>query len=188
MRAIRGKVLIEIEKKMEDTVKYGNMELMIDPMFKPEHNARIYGKVIGISKDEEELQIGDKVYFHYLVVNDSHVYGNVYSVLRERIFCYVRDKIYPLGYWTLCLPFYDEKADIVEIDGKEVEVIKQGNIVTAVSRRPSAKRTRISKIGRNRLKLKNDDVVYCERGFEFENMIEGTNYYCVKQVDIVGKA
>ena len=188
MRAIRGKVLIEIKKKMEDTVKYGNMELMIDPMFKPEHNARIYGTVIGISKNEEELQIGDKDYFHYLVVSDSHVYGNVYSVLRERIFCYVRDKIYPLGYWTLCLPFYDEKADIVEIDGKEVEVIKQGNIVTAVSRRPSAKRTRISKIGRNRLKLKNDDVVYCERGFEFENMIEGTNYYCVKQVDIVGKA
>ena len=56
MRAIRGKVLIEIEKKMEDTVKYGNMELMIDPMFKPEHNARIYGTVIGISKTKKNFK------------------------------------------------------------------------------------------------------------------------------------
>ena len=172
---------------MEDTVQYGNMELHIDPMFKPEHNARIYGTVIGISDKEDQLRIGDKVYFHYLVVNDSHAYDDVYQVHRERIFCYVRDQIYPLGYWTLCVPFYDDKTDIVNVDGKDIEVIKMGNIVTAVAPRPSAKRTKISRIGKNRLRLKDNDVVYAERGFEFENDIEGTTYYCVKHNDIVGK-
>ena len=187
MRALKNKVLIEIEKKMEDTVTYGSMELHIDPMFKPQHNARIYGTVVGVSDEEEELSLGDKVYFHYLVVDDSHAFDNIYRVDRERIFCYVRDKIYPLGYWTLCLPYYDQQGEIMNIDGKDMEVVKQGNIISAVTLRPSAKRTRISRIGKNKLRLRDNDVVYCERGFEFENDIEGTTYYCVKQSDIVGK-
>ena len=80
MRALKNKVLIEIEKKMEDTVTYGSMELHIDPMFKPQHNARIYGTVVGVSDEEEELSLGDKVYFHYLVVDDSHAFDNIYTV------------------------------------------------------------------------------------------------------------
>ena len=75
----------------------------------------------------------------------------------------------------------------MNIDGKDMEVVKKGNIISAVTLRPSAKRTRISRIGKNKLRLRDNDVVYCERGFEFENDIEGTTYYCVKQSDIVGK-
>ena len=187
MQSLRDKVLVRIEKTHEDEVTYGNLTLQIDYLFKPEHYARIYGTVVGVSKTEDQLKVGDKVYFHYLVVGDSHAYADIFSISRERIFCYVRDGIHPLGYWALCLPHSDEKEDTVKVNNQDVKVILKSGLVVNVNPQPSAKKTRISKIGKNRLQLKNGEVVYADKGFEFENEIEGTTYYCVKHQDILGK-
>jgi co-chaperonin GroES (HSP10) len=201
-------VNVEIEEALDSTYKHGTLEVHIDPLFNPTHYARIYGKVVAVPNGncynedgeeiEKEVKVGDKIYFHYLVTNDESncVYGNYYKVPYYWIFCrVVGDDILPVGGWSLCSPIVEEENDFekIEVNGKKISgILSSSGLVTALAKTPSVKYATLSYIGTplkntNKLEVNAGEKVILAKNSNFKNKIEGTDYYTVRQSDIMGK-
>lgn len=195
IRGNRDKVIVKIEKPYEDTVQYGNLELAVDPEFNPTQQAKIYGEVVGIAvsysdeKYEDTISIGDKVYFHFNVVDDSHFMDDLYSVEVDRIFCAIHGgTIVPYGDWCLLKP-HKEHGEYEVINGKRIEVRKSASsgIITGIGSKASAEMAIVAHITDNHYGVRSGDLVYVPPHFEFENEIEGEKFFCVRKTDILGK-
>ena len=192
LKALRDSVIVKIDKPYNNEVEYGKLKLEVDVMFNPTHYARIYGEVYSMPRhltDERYgiIKEGDTVYFHYNVVDDSHLYGDYYSVDVERIFCTVRNgDILPLSEWVLVNPLVAERKK-VNIGGKNVDVRMKGDLVVGINKKVMADKAQIAYISDNDMGLSKNDVVYIKPDFEFKNKIEGKEYYCVRKKDLLGK-
>ena len=192
LQALRDSIIVKIEKPYDDEIKYGNLNLQVDVMFNPTSYARIYGEVYSMPRyltDERYglIKEGDTIYFHYNVVDDSHLYGDYYSVDVERIFCTVRNgDILPLSEWVLVNPLVAERRK-VNIGGKNVDVRMKGDLVVGINKKVMADKAQIAYISDNDMGLSKNDVVYIKPDFEFKNKIEGKEYYCVRKKDLLGK-
>tara|TARA_R100001198_G_scaffold37187_1_gene20235 strand:- start:6866 stop:7501 length:636 start_codon:yes stop_codon:yes gene_type:complete len=192
LKALRDSVIVKIDKPYNNEVEYGKLKLEVDVMFNPTHYARIYGEVYSMPRhltDERYgvIKEGDTVYFHYNVVDDSHLYGDYYSVDVERIFCTVRNgDIIPLCEWVLVNPLVEERKT-VNVGGKNVDVRMKGDLVVGINKKVMADKAQIAYISDNDMGLSNKDVVYIQPDFEFKNEIEGKEYYCVRKKDLLGK-
>ncbi len=199
-------VIVEVGTALEDTVEFGNLKLHIDPHFNPTNKVRIYGTVIalpaGVPKNEygeeiePELKVGDKVYFHYLSINDetNNIYGNYYKVPYYWIFCAVRNNdILPIGSWTFCSTIIEETYNGIEVNGKKVDAeLSSSGLVVGLKKKPSVKTARLEHIGspfrgKERLPVSKGDLVVLNKNSNFVNKIEGKEYYTLKQEDILGK-
>jgi co-chaperonin GroES (HSP10) len=199
-------VIIEVGKALEDTVEFGKMQLHIDPLFNPTFNTRIFGTVIAlpasIAKNdhgvdiEPELKVGDKVYFHYLGVNNesNNIYGNYYKMPYYFIFCAIRDdNIIPVAGWTLCSPVVEQTFDQVEVNGKKIDaIISSSGLVTQLKKEASVEIARLKYIGKplrgeQELGVSKGDLIVLNKNSNFMNKIEKTDYYTVRQRDILGK-
>ena len=192
MQAIKRRAIVEIDKPYENEVELeGGTKLVYDHSFNPTLNARIYGTVVAVAPSlsfANELEIGDTLYFHYNVVEDSHIDGDLYNVEEDRIFCYVRDGvIHPVNDWAMLEP-YEEHNDIVEVEGKRVRARMKGNLVIGLQEKTSAEYAIVAHIGTNEKGLKQGDIVVMEPHFEFKNTIEGKEYFCSKVKHIIGHA
>lgn len=207
-QASPNSLIVEVGAQYEDTVQYGSLSIFIDPLFKPTHNARIYGIVKAVPKGkcynedgneiEADVQIGDKVYFHYLSTFDenSRIYGNYYRIPYCWIFCVVRDNdIIPIGGWTLCEKVVENENEFedVEVNGVKINATtSKSGLVTSVEKVYSTRISEIKYIGKplknfDSLNLKKGDKVVIDKNTNFENVIEGKTYYTVRQGDILGK-
>ena len=187
MIAIGDSVIVRIEKTHEDEMSHGKLTLELDPMFNPTNNVRIYGTVEGIGRDEKDLKVGDKVYFHYLVVDDSHIYDDLYNVDLSRIFCVVRDeKITMCRDWALFKPVEEKAKDVQVGNHKIAGTLTQSGLFKSATPKKSATRAKLCYIGQNDLMLQGGEVVYLLPKFEFENKIEGEVYYTCRQEYILG--
>ena len=192
MQAIKRRAIVEIDKPYENEVELeGGTTLVYDHKFNPTLNARIYGTVVAIAPSlsfAEELRLGDTLYFHYNVVEDSHIDGDLYNVEEDRIFCYVRDGVIHLvNDWALLEP-YEEHNDIVEVQGKRVRARMRGDLVIGLQEKTSAEYAKVAHIGRNDKGVEQGDIVIMEPHFEFKNTIEGKEYFCSKTKHIIGRA
>lgn len=206
-QASPNSLIVEVGAQYDDTVQYGSLSIFIDPLFKPTHNARIYGVVKAVPKGkcynedgieiEADVRVGDKVYFHYLATFDENacLYGNYYRIPYCWIFCVVRDNdIIPIGGWTFCekiIEGEDEFEDI-EVGGVKISGIKNSaGLVTSVTKKDSNKYAIVRHIGKTlknvpSLNLKSGQRVLIEKNTNFENVIEGKTYYTIRQGDILG--
>ena len=208
MNSIGNSIIVKIEKEMEDTVAFNGGELIIDPMFRPQWNTRIYGKVVATNSNEkfyqaewndpsskmkiaDEIKVGDLVYFNYKAVDNKafQLDDKMVSVPYDWVFCYVRDgKLTPTSGWILADILYDEGESIVDVDGHSIECSVKGDLVVSIHKK---KRTDISKVKYvsefidNPSSLKFGDIVKMENGCNFENDIEGKTYYLFREENVV---
>ena len=147
-----------------------------------------------------EIQAGDKVYFHYLSLEQDqnfvqHADGKkIYRVDVSEIFCYVREGvIHPNLNWVLGVPFWAEAKDLgngVKGYTKIIDVAgEQKEIVSGIQFKPEVNIATIKHIGLGvfepRKNIKAEDICYLTPDCEFENEIEGVKYWCFKHEDII---
>lgn len=203
-----GSVLVRVEEALDTTFKHGSLEVFIDPLFNPTHHARIYGIVEAIPSGkcfnedgleiEQEVRVGDKIYFHYLITSDeiNCVYSNTYKVPYHWIFCIVRNgNILPVSGWTLCSQIDEDKEnfELVEVGGRMMNLSLSGSgLITSIQKKKSIKFAELSYIG---LPLKGEKKLDIEKGCKivlnknsnFINKIEGVDFFTVRQSDILGE-
>ena len=197
-------VIVEIGKRLEDTVQYGESTFYIDPDYNPTQNIRIFGRVIAVpdtipineygQQIEPEVQVGDTVYFHYLSVHneDNCIYGNFYRIPYQWVFCTVRNNdIKAIGGWNFLEQVVEEQFDKENIDGKTIEVVRSSSgLITSVTKKKSTKYAILkykgtALRGQEELKASIGDKVILNRHSNFKNTIEGKEYYTVKSEDIL---
>ena len=182
MKSLKGKVIVKIEQAYDD--KIGN--IYIDKDFNPTNHARIHGEVV--SDSQGDIQKGDKIYFHYNVVEDSHIEKDLYNVEMDRVFCAVRDgKIVMINDWCFVEPI-EEQGEFIEVDGRKIHANVKGGLVVSTGRKNKADKAKIKHIPENDLGLHGDDDVFLLPDWEFFNEIEGEKYATVRLDHIVAKA
>lgn len=207
-QASPNSLIVEVGAQYDDTVQYGSLSIFIDPLYKPTHNARIYGVVKAIPKGkcynedgieiEADVQVGDKVYFHYLATFDENacLYGNYYRIPYCWIFCVVRGTdIIPIGGWTFCEKMVEgeEEFSQVEVNGVKISAVTNSSgLVTSIGKKESTKVAIMRHIGKplknvNPIGVNLGEKVLIEKSLNFENTIEGKSYYTIRQGDILGK-
>lgn len=207
-QASPNSLIVEVGAQYDDTVQYGSLSIFIDPLFKPTHNARIYGVVKAIPKGkcynedgieiEADVQVGDKVYFHYLATFDENacLYGNYYRIPYCWIFCVVRGTdIIPIGGWTFCEKMVEgeEEFSEVEVNGVKISAVTNSSgLITSIGKKESTKVAIMQHIGKplkniNSIEVNSGEKVLIEKSLNFENTIEGKSYYTIRQGDILGK-
>jgi co-chaperonin GroES (HSP10) len=207
-QASPNSLIVEIGAQYDDTVQYGSLSIFIDPLFKPTHNARIYGLVKAIPKGkcynedgieiEADVKVGDKVYFHYLATFDENacLYGNYYRIPYCWVFCVVRGTdIIPIGGWTFCEKMVEgeEEFSEVEVNGVKISAVTNSSgLVTSIGKNESTKVAIMRHIGKplkniNSIEVNSGEKVLIEKSLNFENTIEGKSYYTIRQGDILGQ-
>ena len=196
MKGNKDCLLVEIERPYETLIDCGGVELQIDTEFDPTNHARIYGVVKGLplaySKPDSEgqIEVGDTIYFHYNVIEDSHIEGKLYSVNYERIFAVEKGDckcLHAVGDWCLLEPDM-EHGEFQMVDGKSVELQKKGDLVVGIGGKKSAYTARVNLISNVLAGISPGDLVYVEPDFEFENTIKGRKYFCTEVKYILGIA
>lgn len=112
------RIIVSVEKRFNDHTKSG---IYIDTTFKPEHHVVISGLVLSVAKRlpkdfktsgfYDTVEVGDTLYFHYLVVldPDCHIGEDLYIVEYMQALATVRDgKVYPVGEHILIEPIEEE--------------------------------------------------------------------------------
>jgi co-chaperonin GroES (HSP10) len=204
-KATFNHVVVKVDQSLDDTYTYKTLTVDIDPEFNPTQYARIYGTVVAVPQgscyDEEqseikkEVEVGDKVYFHYLVTSSDtwNIYGNYYKVPYCWIFCSVRDSVIrPIGSWTLCEPIPEQELNQIEVDGIKIDAaVSQSGLITSLSKKPSVDYAKLRHIGspllnETPLDIPVNSTVILAKNSNFVNRIENVDYYTVKQRYILG--
>lgn len=179
------KIFVTIEKRFKDEiVTDGGLKLYYDSSFHPEENSTIVGTVAAIPAKYEpthfaddfqfNVQVGDKLYFHFNVVLDEsnciEVDGQQYWMVDYfDAIALVRDsKIAPVGSYVLVEP----------ID----EVIESSLIIPDVVEREGCRGVVVAS---NDPELPEGVEVEYEEVGKFWNMIEGRRLYCMFNSNIL---
>lgn len=200
IRAPRNFLSVRVDKMYEDTVRHGSLELKIDPMFKPTHRARIFGEVVGLplgmSKEygKPEIKLGDKIYFHYLAMDEEMRHldeKDVFFVPYWMVFCAVRETITPVGGWAFAEPYWGEHFEMM-VEGKSIKVREGKSGLVSVIDTYHPQIARLAYIGTPRpgeeeVDVKPGELFYYAKSANFENEIEGKNYFIMQQECIIGK-
>jgi co-chaperonin GroES (HSP10) len=143
----------------------------------------------------EKIEIGDVVYFHFNSISeDSRVQLHpndqpLYLIHLDNIFCIVRNgKILMYKDRVFCLPVFDEDIETLD-NGMKVKKTKSG-IITQINVGHNMKEATLSHIGaplpgEPNLNLDPGTKVFYEKDADFENVIEGTTYFCMIQEDLL---
>ena len=171
--------------------------------YKPEWNAILNGEVAVLAPHisptlgiDDEILIGDRVYFHYLVADEENILeegGEKYlRVPVYKIFCLVRaGKIIPYGGHVLAKPVYSDDIQDVDVDGKKVmaKVTKSG-LVTEVNVGYIKNSSEVFHIGKPlkgepELGVEPGDIVVMDKHSHNEYEIEGETYHIYEQRDLL---
>lgn len=149
---------------------HGSLTLIIDPTFRPEHNARQWG-IMESDYPQLNLKAGEKVYVHYLAFSRKpQIPPDKWLVPKQNIYCVIRDnKIVPLnGYiFVNILKERDKAENIVTLDKKSTS----HGIVEAADHRQLSP---------------GDEILFKPLG-AFENEIEGKSYYVMESEELLAK-
>lgn len=209
MKSYQYSVFVRCSGIYDYFVKTGSgLNLYVDPLYKQGAHKVTSGTVVAIPESMPdwslivpELQVGDKVYFHYNSLDEDSLLPStdgVFSILYDMIFCYVRDgKIHPIAGKVLCQPYVDKDIQEVEVGGQMVKVkMTPSGIIKQISWKDdlhlegslarSFTKAVITHIG---TPLKGEQLPDCVVGetvyyaihADFENVIEGKTYFVMDQ-------
>jgi co-chaperonin GroES (HSP10) len=208
IQPVYDKVLVEVESewKTEHVTKSGVIGIAFENDIDRLAGAVRKGKVVAaprgisdhyyLSRVQDLPQEGDIIYFHFnAILPDNKIDLNIYEkplylIGMDHIFVMVRNgDVIMFGSRILAEPLYDD--DVVEDGGIRVRKTKSG-IISEINVKHNLKKARLSHIG-NPLKneVKTDaapgDVIFYDKDADFENEVEGKNYFCMMQEDILMK-
>lgn len=208
IQPVYDKVLVEVESewKTEHVTKSGAIGIAFENDIDRLSGAIRKGKVVAVPRGisdhyylkmvQDSPQVGDTLYFHFnAILPDRRIDLDLYSkplylIGMDNIFAMVRNgDVIMFGSRILTEPVYD---DDVEYDhGIRVRKTKSG-IISEINVRHNLKKARLTHIGNP---LKNEkqpdiaigDVIFYDKDADFENEVEGKNYFCMMQEDILMK-
>ena len=221
-------VLFTTDKQLEDTVTHKSLELFLDSSYDIERNTRTHGTVLALPRGlsdnivitgplppytvmsdiAPEVQLGDKIYFHYNVLAqpEAHIamtsdnepiypvrYDQIYCAVRQEHFRIVKDKcgmvtdqetitkINPIGGWTLVRPI--EQPELILPSG----IIARANPEKYFPRIGTVAQVGTPFKGHKLNKpIQPGDTVLLRKNADFLINIEGTDYYVAQQRNILG--
>jgi co-chaperonin GroES (HSP10) len=207
MQTINDYLLVKVESELVETNESG---LYMPDGFVPNgvpKTKQTKGVVVALPKRmyecshiAPELEVGDKVYFHYNSIGqDSRVLVEysaplTYSISYSMIFCAVRNgNIIPIGGRVLCEKYYDPDVVWENVNGAVIPVkMNKIGIITEINVKHSPFKAILRHIGTPPLgqakpDVKEGDIVYYEKDADFENVIEGKEYLVMMQENLIMK-
>jgi co-chaperonin GroES (HSP10) len=158
-----------------DGLPYGNRDNV-----KPES--------FGYNEMENEVQVGDKLYFYYTATEDiMELEPGVFAMLYDQAICVVRGgAIIPVASHILVKPCYGEGVEDIG-DGIMGKTNSFG-MVTEINCKPVPRIGRVAYAGKplkNRGEnIKQGDLILFDKYCEFKNEIEGSEYYVMKHENV----
>lgn len=180
------KIIVSVEKQFNDEVTTDSgIKFYKDTTYKPEWNVVSSGKVEAIARRVPKdftvdgfyntVEVGDKLYFHYLVVmdEDNRIDTNLYLVDYFQALATVRDgKIYPVGEHILIEPL-DE------------EVTHDFLVIPEMMKKKQTTKGRV--FSSNDPQIPNGSIVEYEELGKFENEIDGKKLFVMYNSNILVK-
>lgn len=191
--------VVRIDQQYQDEIKIKGLVLFLDTTFNPEKNTTIFGHVISTPSNlknfEDELRVGDKVYYHYLAIHeDMQVDEHDYLIPYSQIFAAIhRGKIRAVNGWTLCQAYFDPTYKTEAIGGKDYRIKESDSgIITSINEEHHHKISRVFSVGTPKKKdpqslWKEGDLILYHKDCDFANEIEGGEFFAMEQRDIVAK-
>jgi len=177
------RIIVSIENKFKYKTESG---IYIDTSFNKEQHVVITGKVEAIAKRlpkdfqadgfYDTVKVGDKIYFHYLVLLDEdnkiHLDKDYYTVDYFQALATVRDgKIFPVGEHILVEPIEEEvTSPIIIPDSAKKKETNRGRVFAS-----------------NDPEIPEGSIVEFEPIGKFENEIEGRNLYVMYNSNILAR-
>jgi co-chaperonin GroES (HSP10) len=188
-----NRVFVTADKIWDDEIEFeSGVKLYKDTTYEPEWHVHIHGNVatlpLEFRKDmmnrgiDCEVDLGDKVYFHYFTLREDENRVTVdgvdyYMVEYHNIFCRVIDGlVLPTHGW--CFVSIPEE--------KEEEATDMGIIIPDMLRKRNVDtygelKYKPSRIGIN---ANPGDTVYFDKTYAFKNKIEGVEYYVIHESNL----
>ena len=94
MKPLHNYIWVEVEKTYEDSTIINGKEIYINPTYNPELNTRQHGIVYSISKNINNIKVGDKVYCHHFLITDE----NRVNFIKDKLIYNIRE---PFVYATV---------------------------------------------------------------------------------------
>jgi hypothetical protein len=143
--SVGQKVVVEIEKQYTDTMKMGNTELYVDPLYRRTENITYCGIIKAIptnipcsefnfdNKIDPILKVGDKVYFKFagadnpIYVMDKDISDTSSKMTLSLFYCWIlcairEGEIVPVGGWCFGEP-------VIEGEGVEEELMLESGVL-----------------------------------------------------------
>jgi co-chaperonin GroES (HSP10) len=184
MRPINGRIIVKREGDLNKTINIGGRELILDPAYRPYHNAVQEATVIA-SDPESDTQPGDKVYVHHFIQNQEHrlqMEGEISWLERGQVFCRVRDgEIKALMNYVFVSP-------VMFKDVKAMAKTKEGFLLTQ-----KGDTDFVDRLGRVEFAsdmaydagLNPGDYVIFGRDCEYDIKVEGKLYFRMELRDVI---
>ncbi len=180
------KIIVSVEKQFNDEVTTDSgIKFYKDTTYKPEWNVVSHGKVEAIARRVPKdftvdgfyntVEVGDTLYFHYLVVmdEDNRIDKNLYLVDYFQALATVRDgKIYPVGEHILIEPL-------------DAEVTHDFLVIPEMMKKRQTTKGRV--FSSNDPSIPNGSIVEYEELGKFENEIEGRKFFVMYNSNILVK-
>jgi co-chaperonin GroES (HSP10) len=209
VQPIYDRVLVEVESEWKEEIRGKNGVIGI--VFQDDIDRSVGAQRKGVlrvlpramsknhhllSRVKDQLQVGDTLYFHFnSVTEDSRFQPTLsdkplYVIPMDNIFCAVRNgEIIMYGGRVLCEPVFDE--DVVEDGGIKVRKTKSG-IISEINVGHNVKVARLAHIGNPlandpQLDVSPGENVFYDVDSDFENEIEGKEFFCMIQEDLLMK-
>jgi co-chaperonin GroES (HSP10) len=164
--------------------------------YKPEWHAILHGEVLtppSKTRMDQELILGDKIYFHYLAADEEQIIKHpdsgrrVLRVPEGSVFCIIRDgKIIPYGGHVLAKPIYSEDIKEIEVEGKKIMArMSASGLVTSTEVSYVKNSSTVHFIAENDLGVNPGDVVVMDNHSHNEYEIEGETYHIYEERDML---
>ncbi len=162
-----------------------------------------------LSDVKQELQVGDRIYFHFNTitmrncVKEEGTHPNrtwYFKVSYDQIICAVRDgNIIPIASYALVLPDYETWDDILhptytnlkDAEGKFIPKPKDQWIQIKVKPEYHFLTAHVKYVGsglaNDKVEIEAGQKVWYRRNADWINMIEGVEYFAIRQRHIIGK-
>jgi co-chaperonin GroES (HSP10) len=182
--------IIYLEKRYEDEIETkGGLKLYVDTRFQPFKNRVNEGEVIAVpAKYETEVEVGDTLYFHHLVViadgqplpvDDNHyvVRYDPDNPLNSQAFAFKSKRtgeVKPLSTWSILEHVEQEKE--VKSDLIEVVEVKERQVKKA---KVAFENQKLRDLG-----VKKGDIVGVKKDSDYAFKIDGETFYRTRLVDL----
>jgi co-chaperonin GroES (HSP10) len=183
MKLIKDQFWVKIEKPEEDTIKCGDLELVLNTTYNPMYHARRYGTVFVAPEStsiELDVKKGDKVWFHHFVPKEENIIKyieeeDIYLAYVNQIYARERDgEVKSVHHWNFIEQLKESEDDIKTASGIYIKAEAEDILERGIVRYPSE--TLGAEVGEKVIFMKNS---------EYDMDINGEELLRMRDVDIL---